>query len=142
MTGNFTLQVIFVVSGQCGTSWRFWTKRKLWAFWTKGGEFFFRHLFHQRQTFVDDVFFLPKGDKGRPGFSYPGPRGPTVRFFFTVSCLAYRARLQLKRLCSFQGDRGDPGRGGPRGGRGECGAKGEPGDKGNPGESVRLIQCL
>jgi len=23
-------------------------------------------------------FFLPKGDRGRPGFSYPGPRGPQV----------------------------------------------------------------
>ncbi|XP_076602835.1 collagen alpha-2(VI) chain-like isoform X1 [Chaetodon auriga] len=54
----------------------------------------------------------PKGDMGRPGFSYPGSRGPT-------------------------GDRGDPGRRGPRGGRGECGAKGEPGEKGTiggPGE--------
>lgn len=30
----------------------------------------------------DSMFFLPKGDQGRPGFSYPGPRGPTVHFFF------------------------------------------------------------
>ncbi|XP_053185160.1 collagen alpha-2(VI) chain-like [Scomber japonicus] len=55
-----------------------------------------------------------KGDKGRQGFSYPGPRGPT-------------------------GDKGLTGKKGVRGGRGECGAKGEPGtpgpkgDKGGPG---------
>ncbi|XP_036396563.1 collagen alpha-2(VI) chain-like isoform X2 [Megalops cyprinoides] len=52
----------------------------------------------------------PKGDPGRPGFSYPGPRGPT-------------------------GDRGDKGNPGPRGSRGDCGQKGEPGQKGTPGES-------
>ncbi|XP_070700716.1 collagen alpha-2(VI) chain isoform X1 [Pempheris klunzingeri] len=52
----------------------------------------------------------PKGDHGRPGFSYPGPRGPS-------------------------GDRGEKGNRGPRGSRGDCGQKGEPGDKGTPGES-------
>uniref|UniRef100_A0A673GDR8 Collagen alpha-2(VI) chain n=1 Tax=Sinocyclocheilus rhinocerous TaxID=307959 RepID=A0A673GDR8_9TELE len=52
----------------------------------------------------------PKGDSGRPGFSYPGPRGPT-------------------------GDRGDKGAPGPRGSRGDCGPKGGPGPKGTPGES-------
>ncbi|XP_071347340.1 collagen alpha-2(VI) chain isoform X2 [Trachinotus anak] len=51
----------------------------------------------------------PKGDPGRPGFSYPGPRGPS-------------------------GDRGEKGNRGPRGSRGDCGQKGEPGDKGTPGE--------
>ncbi|XP_023154792.2 collagen alpha-2(VI) chain-like [Amphiprion ocellaris] len=51
----------------------------------------------------------PLGDKGRAGFNYPGPRGPT-------------------------GDRGEPGRRGPRGGRGECGAKGEIGNKGTTGD--------
>uniref|UniRef100_A0A673GK73 Collagen alpha-2(VI) chain n=1 Tax=Sinocyclocheilus rhinocerous TaxID=307959 RepID=A0A673GK73_9TELE len=54
----------------------------------------------------------PKGDSGRPGFSYPGPRGPT-------------------------GDRGDKGAPGPRGSRGDCGPKGGPGPKGTPGESVK-----
>ncbi|KAJ8350033.1 hypothetical protein SKAU_G00251630 [Synaphobranchus kaupii] len=51
----------------------------------------------------------PQGDAGRPGFSYPGPRGPT-------------------------GDRGDKGGPGPRGSRGDCGQKGDPGTKGDPGE--------
>lgn len=51
----------------------------------------------------------PKGDPGRPGFSYPGPRGPS-------------------------GERGDKGSRGPRGSRGDCGQKGEPGNKGTPGE--------
>ncbi|XP_051255745.1 collagen alpha-2(VI) chain isoform X1 [Dicentrarchus labrax] len=51
----------------------------------------------------------PKGDPGRPGFSYPGPRGPS-------------------------GDRGENGNRGPRGSRGDCGQKGEPGDKGTVGE--------
>ncbi|XP_035526627.1 collagen alpha-2(VI) chain [Morone saxatilis] len=51
----------------------------------------------------------PKGDPGRPGFSYPGPRGPS-------------------------GDRGEKGNRGPRGSRGDCGQKGEPGDKGTLGE--------
>ncbi|XP_077580266.1 collagen alpha-2(VI) chain [Stigmatopora nigra] len=51
----------------------------------------------------------PKGDPGRPGFSYPGPRGPS-------------------------GERGEKGNRGPRGGRGDCGAKGDPGKKGTPGE--------
>ncbi|XP_057714040.1 collagen alpha-2(VI) chain [Corythoichthys intestinalis] len=51
----------------------------------------------------------PKGDPGRPGFSYPGPRGPS-------------------------GERGEKGNRGPRGGRGDCGAKGDPGNKGTPGE--------
>ncbi|XP_073732282.1 collagen alpha-2(VI) chain isoform X2 [Misgurnus anguillicaudatus] len=51
----------------------------------------------------------PKGDSGRPGFSYPGPRGPT-------------------------GDRGDKGAPGPRGSRGDCGSKGDAGTKGTPGE--------
>lgn len=52
----------------------------------------------------------PKGDQGRPGFSYPGPRGGS-------------------------GDRGDKGNRGPRGSRGDCGQKGGPGNKGTPGES-------
>ncbi|XP_069567458.1 collagen alpha-2(VI) chain [Brachyistius frenatus] len=52
----------------------------------------------------------PKGDTGRPGFSYPGQRGPS-------------------------GDRGEKGNRGPRGGRGDCGQKGNPGNKGTPGES-------
>ncbi|KTF76685.1 hypothetical protein cypCar_00016174 [Cyprinus carpio] len=51
----------------------------------------------------------PQGDSGRPGFSYPGSRGPT-------------------------GDRGDKGAPGPRGSRGDCGPKGDPGSKGTPGE--------
>uniref|UniRef100_A0A8B9KK07 Collagen alpha-2(VI) chain n=1 Tax=Astyanax mexicanus TaxID=7994 RepID=A0A8B9KK07_ASTMX len=51
------------------------------------------------------------GDSGRPGFSYPGPRGPT-------------------------GDRGEKGRPGARGSRGDCGQKGEPGLKGPNGEPV------
>ncbi|XP_068427737.1 collagen alpha-2(VI) chain [Clinocottus analis] len=51
----------------------------------------------------------PKGDLGRPGFSYPGSRGPS-------------------------GDRGDNGNRGPRGGRGDCGQKGDPGNKGILGE--------
>uniref|UniRef100_A0A671S1T5 Collagen alpha-2(VI) chain n=1 Tax=Sinocyclocheilus anshuiensis TaxID=1608454 RepID=A0A671S1T5_9TELE len=51
----------------------------------------------------------PQGDSGRPGFSYPGPRGPT-------------------------GDRGDKGAPGPRGSRGDCGPKGDLGLKGTPGE--------
>ncbi|XP_040911906.1 collagen alpha-2(VI) chain-like isoform X2 [Toxotes jaculatrix] len=51
----------------------------------------------------------PKGDAGRPGFTYPGPRGPS-------------------------GDRGEKGNRGPRGSRGDCGQKGESGDKGVPGE--------
>ncbi|XDV51422.1 hypothetical protein PO909_020300 [Leuciscus waleckii] len=50
----------------------------------------------------------PKGDTGRPGFSYPGPRGTT-------------------------GDRGDKGTPGPRGSRGDCGPKGDPGPNGTPG---------
>uniref|UniRef100_A0A8C1UWL8 Collagen alpha-2(VI) chain n=1 Tax=Cyprinus carpio TaxID=7962 RepID=A0A8C1UWL8_CYPCA len=54
------------------------------------------------------------GDSGRPGFSYPGSRGPT-------------------------GDRGDKGAPGPRGSRGDCGPKGDPGSKGTPGESVRKL---
>ncbi|XP_044075266.1 collagen alpha-2(VI) chain isoform X2 [Siniperca chuatsi] len=52
----------------------------------------------------------PKGDNGRPGFSYPGPRGPS-------------------------GDKGENGNRGPRGSRGDCGQKGEPGNKGTPGEA-------
>uniref|UniRef100_A0AAQ5XD43 Collagen alpha-2(VI) chain n=1 Tax=Amphiprion ocellaris TaxID=80972 RepID=A0AAQ5XD43_AMPOC len=52
----------------------------------------------------------PKGDTGRPGFSYPGPRGPS-------------------------GERGEKGNRGPRGSRGDCGRKGEPGPKGTPGEA-------
>ncbi|XP_029380747.1 collagen alpha-2(VI) chain isoform X2 [Echeneis naucrates] len=52
----------------------------------------------------------PKGDLGRPGFSYPGSRGPS-------------------------GDRGEKGNRGPRGSRGDCGQKGDPGDKGTPGEA-------
>uniref|UniRef100_A0A8D3E2S0 Collagen alpha-2(VI) chain n=1 Tax=Scophthalmus maximus TaxID=52904 RepID=A0A8D3E2S0_SCOMX len=52
----------------------------------------------------------PKGDNGRPGFGYPGPRGPS-------------------------GDRGEKGNRGPRGSRGDCGHKGDPGTKGTPGES-------
>uniref|UniRef100_A0A672I519 Collagen type VI alpha 2 chain n=1 Tax=Salarias fasciatus TaxID=181472 RepID=A0A672I519_SALFA len=52
----------------------------------------------------------PKGDLGRPGFSYPGARGPS-------------------------GDRGEKGNRGPRGSRGDCGQKGEPGVKGTPGEA-------
>ncbi|XP_076018359.1 collagen alpha-2(VI) chain [Genypterus blacodes] len=52
----------------------------------------------------------PKGDNGRPGFSYPGSRGPS-------------------------GERGANGNRGPRGSRGDCGHKGSPGDKGIPGES-------
>ncbi|XP_077391622.1 collagen alpha-2(VI) chain [Festucalex cinctus] len=52
----------------------------------------------------------PKGDPGRPGFSYPGPRGPS-------------------------GERGEKGNRGPRGSRGDCGAKGDPGNKGTPGEA-------
>uniref|UniRef100_A0A8C1L4L6 Collagen, type VI, alpha 2 n=1 Tax=Cyprinus carpio TaxID=7962 RepID=A0A8C1L4L6_CYPCA len=55
-----------------------------------------------------------KGDSGRPGFSYPGSRGPT-------------------------GDRGDKGAPGPRGSRGDCGPKGDPGSKGTPGEPVRKL---
>ncbi|XP_019966049.1 collagen alpha-2(VI) chain isoform X2 [Paralichthys olivaceus] len=51
----------------------------------------------------------PKGDPGRPGFSYPGPRGPS-------------------------GDRGEKGNRGPRGSRGDCGQKGGPGVKADPGE--------
>ncbi|XP_031711126.1 collagen alpha-2(VI) chain isoform X1 [Anarrhichthys ocellatus] len=51
----------------------------------------------------------PKGDLGRPGFSYPGSRGPT-------------------------GERGVNGNRGPRGSRGDCGQKGDPGNKGTPGE--------
>lgn len=51
----------------------------------------------------------PKGDHGRPGFSYPGSRGPS-------------------------GERGDGGNRGPRGSRGDCGQKGDSGDKGTPGE--------
>ncbi|XP_076601971.1 collagen alpha-2(VI) chain [Chaetodon auriga] len=50
----------------------------------------------------------PKGDVGRPGFSYPGSRGPS-------------------------GERGEKGNRGPRGSRGDCGQKGEPGTKGTPG---------
>ncbi|XP_051815052.1 collagen alpha-2(VI) chain-like isoform X2 [Acanthochromis polyacanthus] len=49
------------------------------------------------------------GDKGRPGFNYPGPRGPT-------------------------GEKGGKGSKGLRGSRGECGAKGEYGNKGTPGD--------
>ncbi|XP_042284410.1 collagen alpha-2(VI) chain isoform X1 [Thunnus maccoyii] len=52
----------------------------------------------------------PKGDPGRPGFSYPGPRGPS-------------------------GERGEKGNRGPRGSRGDCGQKGEGGDSGTPGEA-------
>ncbi|XP_073348110.1 collagen alpha-2(VI) chain [Pagrus major] len=52
----------------------------------------------------------PKGDPGRPGFSYPGPRGPS-------------------------GERGEKGNRGPRGSRGDCGQKGGPGDKGTPGDA-------
>ncbi|XP_078143859.1 collagen alpha-2(VI) chain isoform X1 [Centroberyx gerrardi] len=52
----------------------------------------------------------PKGDPGRPGFSYPGPRGPS-------------------------GERGEKGNRGPRGSRGDCGQKGGPGENGTPGES-------
>ncbi|XP_060940483.1 collagen alpha-2(VI) chain-like isoform X1 [Limanda limanda] len=52
----------------------------------------------------------PKGDNGRPGFSYPGTRGPS-------------------------GDRGEKGNRGPRGGRGDCGQKGGPGSKAGPGEA-------
>lgn len=52
----------------------------------------------------------PKGDAGRPGFSYPGPRGPS-------------------------GDRGEKGNRGPRGSRGDCGHKGDPGNHGTPGEA-------
>ncbi|XP_034558595.1 collagen alpha-2(VI) chain [Notolabrus celidotus] len=52
----------------------------------------------------------PKGDNGRPGFSYPGPRGPS-------------------------GERGEKGNRGPRGSRGDCGHKGDPGNKGTPGIS-------
>uniref|UniRef100_A0A8C2ZP04 Collagen alpha-2(VI) chain n=1 Tax=Cyclopterus lumpus TaxID=8103 RepID=A0A8C2ZP04_CYCLU len=51
----------------------------------------------------------PKGDNGRPGFSYPGPRGPS-------------------------GERGENGGLGPRGSRGDCGQKGDPGKKGILGE--------
>uniref|UniRef100_A0A8C2ZPQ0 Collagen alpha-2(VI) chain n=1 Tax=Cyclopterus lumpus TaxID=8103 RepID=A0A8C2ZPQ0_CYCLU len=54
----------------------------------------------------------PKGDNGRPGFSYPGPRGPS-------------------------GERGENGGLGPRGSRGDCGQKGDPGKKGILGEGVR-----
>ncbi|XP_072297158.1 collagen alpha-2(VI) chain isoform X2 [Eucyclogobius newberryi] len=50
-----------------------------------------------------------KGDAGRPGFSFPGARGPS-------------------------GEKGDAGNRGPRGGRGDCGQKGGPGDKGIPGD--------
>uniref|UniRef100_A0A3Q1HGJ1 VWFA domain-containing protein n=1 Tax=Anabas testudineus TaxID=64144 RepID=A0A3Q1HGJ1_ANATE len=51
----------------------------------------------------------PKGDHGRPGFSYPGPRGPS-------------------------GERGEKGNRGARGSRGDCGQKGDPGNKGGSGE--------
>uniref|UniRef100_A0A4W6FKE6 Collagen type VI alpha 2 chain n=1 Tax=Lates calcarifer TaxID=8187 RepID=A0A4W6FKE6_LATCA len=65
----------------------------------------------QRNCSISSCLFFPplKGDKGRTGFSYSGPRGPT-------------------------GDKGNPGRRGPRGGRGDCGAKGEPGNKGPTGD--------
>ncbi|XP_033837757.1 collagen alpha-2(VI) chain isoform X1 [Periophthalmus magnuspinnatus] len=52
----------------------------------------------------------PKGDAGRPGFSFPGSRGPS-------------------------GEKGEKGNRGPRGSRGDCGQKGGPGDKGIPGEA-------
>ncbi|XP_060054857.1 collagen alpha-2(VI) chain isoform X2 [Erinaceus europaeus] len=51
----------------------------------------------------------PKGDPGRPGFSYPGPRGEP-------------------------GEKGEPGPRGPEGGRGGFGLKGQPGRKGDKGE--------
>lgn len=122
-------------------SWRSWTKGRAWAAWTTS-EWNYSHSHLKPACLVVIVPpVLQQGDQGRQGFNYPGPRGPTVRFFtpqptnFDIICHTW----SLRRLCSLQGDRGEAGRRGPRGARGECGAKGEPGDRGTPGEPVRPL---
>lgn len=127
--------------GHHGKSWRSWTKRRAWSAWTHSEwKDSVSHLKHLHSVTI----VLPvrlQGDPGRQGFSYPGPRGPTVRFSihntqnFGTFCHTWR----LRPLCSLQGDRGEPGRRGPRGSRGDCGAKGEPGDDGTIGDPVRPL---
>ncbi|KAH0518160.1 Collagen alpha-2(VI) chain [Microtus ochrogaster] len=75
----------------------------------------------------------PKGDPGRPGFSYPGPRGTP----------GGRGDFGLKGAPGRKGDKGEPadpgppGEPGPRGPRGIPGPEGEPGPPGDPG----LTEC-
>lgn len=47
------------------------------------------------------IFFL-KGDRGRSGFSYPGPRGPTVQSsdYLRKFVLDLDLNICLKYLCS------------------------------------------
>lgn len=55
-------------------------------------------------------FFLTKGDRGRPGFSYPGPRGPQVRMPCPVQTYMLRGNLFRWRLLLELSSLGEEGR--------------------------------
>lgn len=67
-----------VVAGHCGKPRRSRIEGRTGAPWTKGSVTSTTST-PTPWTTANCAFLLLKGDNGRPGFNYPGPRGPAVR---------------------------------------------------------------